>query len=204
MVLERYDIDPGHSGIQFSVRHLMISKVRGRFTRLGRDHPHGTRSIRRNPPRRSSSTPPASTPASSRGTPTSDRAKLPRRRRLPDITYRTKRIERVDESHFNVVGDLTIRGVTREVPLQVEYAGRAADPYETCGRPSPPDTSINRQGLRADLERRGSKRRRDGGPTAWTSTTDVEAIRRGASPGKAAGGTQASIRAVKAERSADT
>lgn len=35
MALKRFEIDPGHSGIHFAVRHMMISRVRGRFTRFG-------------------------------------------------------------------------------------------------------------------------------------------------------------------------
>jgi len=63
----------------------------------------------------------------------------------PHITYRTKRIRRIDENRFDVVGDLTIRGVTREIPLDVEYGGRMTDPYGNVRAAFSTSTSINRK-----------------------------------------------------------
>ena len=47
----------------------------------------------------------------------------------PEITFRGARIERKDDTHYSVTGDLTIRDVTREVTLAVEYIGQDAHPF---------------------------------------------------------------------------
>src|SRR5262249_41979315 len=49
--------------------------------------------------------------------------------KFPALRFRSKRIERVGKAHFRVIGDLTIRDVTREVPLDVEYGGQRKDPW---------------------------------------------------------------------------
>ena len=49
--------------------------------------------------------------------------------KFPTLRFRSKRIEKVGKAHFRVVGDLTIRDVTREVPLDVEYGGQGKDPW---------------------------------------------------------------------------
>jgi len=48
---------------------------------------------------------------------------------FPKLAYQSQRIERIDEQHFRVHGDLTLHGTTREVVLDVEYGGRAKDPW---------------------------------------------------------------------------
>jgi polyisoprenoid-binding protein YceI len=48
---------------------------------------------------------------------------------FPEITFASKVVERQSEEALRVTGDLTIRGVTREVVLEVEYAGRTKDPW---------------------------------------------------------------------------
>jgi polyisoprenoid-binding protein YceI len=49
--------------------------------------------------------------------------------KFPTLRYRSKRIEKLGEAHFRVIGDLTIRDVTREVSVNVEYGGRGKDPW---------------------------------------------------------------------------
>src|SRR5712672_1787603 len=118
MAIERFEIDPGHSGINFSVRHMMISKVRGRFTRWG-----GVILMDEQDPEQSAAE--VSIDAASIDTGLEQRDNDLRSvnfldvAHYPHITYRTKRIRRIDENRFNVVGDLTFRGVTREIPLNV-------------------------------------------------------------------------------------
>jgi len=45
----------------------------------------------------------------------------------PEIQFRSRRVSRVDNQHFDVVGDLTVRGVTRELTLTMEDQGRSRD-----------------------------------------------------------------------------
>jgi len=49
--------------------------------------------------------------------------------RFPELRFHGKRIEQAGRDHYRVLGDLTIRDVTREVTLDVEYGGRAKDPW---------------------------------------------------------------------------
>ena len=49
--------------------------------------------------------------------------------RFPELRFHSKRIEKLDDGRYRVVGDLTIRDVTREVHLDVEHGGQAKDPW---------------------------------------------------------------------------
>lgn len=49
--------------------------------------------------------------------------------KFPELRFQSKRIERVDDERYRLIGDLTIRDVTRELVLDVEYGGRAKDPW---------------------------------------------------------------------------
>jgi polyisoprenoid-binding protein YceI len=48
---------------------------------------------------------------------------------FPALRYQSKRIDRVGEDRYRVIGDLTIRDITREVALDVEYGGQGKDPW---------------------------------------------------------------------------
>jgi polyisoprenoid-binding protein YceI len=127
-----WDIDPMHTEIGFSVRHLMVSKVRGRFTRF------------------EGSFVTAPDPAGSSASATIDMASIdtnnPTRDddlrsknffevdQYPQMTYRSTGV-RIDGEQFVLDGELTAHGVTREVALRVEVNGFGADPYgnQRCG-----------------------------------------------------------------------
>jgi polyisoprenoid-binding protein YceI len=84
--------------------------------------------------------------------------------KFPELHFRSTRIEPVDDSHYRVMGDLTIRGVKREVALDAEYGGRGKDPWGNERIGFVAKTSIDRKGVRAHLEsgardRRHSRRR---------------------------------------------
>src|SRR5438552_16413622 len=123
-----WNIDPVHSGINFSVRHMVVSKVRGRFTKytgaLAIDDTDLTRS-----------TVEATIDASSIDTGTDQRDAHLRSpdfldvERFPEIRFRSTRIEKAADDRYRVTGDLTIRDVTRAVSLDVEYGGQAKDPW---------------------------------------------------------------------------
>ena len=63
----------------------------------------------------------------------------------PYLTFKSTRVERVDESHGKLVGDLTIRDVTHSVTLDVEYAGQAKTPWGTLSAGFNAQTKINRK-----------------------------------------------------------
>lgn len=124
MTIEKWEIDSAHSGINFSVRHLVIAKVRGRFTRWT-----GSIEAEDGDPARASVT--VTIDASSIDTGVAERdAHLKSADFLdvanhPEITFTSKRFAKGGK----LTGNLTIHGVTREVVLDVEDAGRTKDPW---------------------------------------------------------------------------
>jgi polyisoprenoid-binding protein YceI len=127
-VTKTWNIDPAHSGANFSVRHMVISKVRGRFAKF-----HGKLALDEQDLTRS--TVDVHIDASSIETGVADRDAHLRSpdffdvERFPELTFSSKRIERLADDRYRVVGDLTIRGTTREVPLEVEVGGIEKDPW---------------------------------------------------------------------------
>jgi polyisoprenoid-binding protein YceI len=113
-----YVIDPVHSSVHFSVRHLMISSVRGEFSKLS-----GV--IKYDPENPASSSVEATIDASSINTRDPQRdahlksADFLDVEKFPVITFRGKRIE-PQQGGGRITGDLTIHGITREVTLDVE------------------------------------------------------------------------------------
>jgi polyisoprenoid-binding protein YceI len=118
MPLLTYEIDPAHSSVHFSVRHLMLSNVRGEFAKVS-----GT--IRIDPERLADSSVEAAIDSSSINTRDPDRDKHLKSAdfldvaNFPALTFRSKEVEPRHDGG-QVKGDLTIRGVTREVGLDVE------------------------------------------------------------------------------------
>jgi len=123
-----WNIDAVHSGINFSVRHMVVSKVRGRFARYT-----GTVNLDDSDLTRSSVE--AIIDAASIDTGTLQRdehLKSPDfldAQKFPELRFRSTRIQKLDDAHFRLLGELTIREVTREVSLDVAYGGRATDPW---------------------------------------------------------------------------
>jgi polyisoprenoid-binding protein YceI len=128
MTTNTWHIDAAHSGINFSIRHLMVSKVRGRFAKFA-----GT--ARLDDGDLTASSVEATIDASSIDTGTAQRDDHLRSgdffdvERFPQLRFSSTRIEKVGGDRYRVVGNLTIRDVTREVTLDTEYAGRGKDPW---------------------------------------------------------------------------
>ncbi|HVO18041.1 MAG TPA: YceI family protein [Anaeromyxobacter sp.] len=122
-----WDIDVTHSAVQFQVRHMVISKVQGRFARWSgsiqldeQDLPRSSVEVKID--------------AASLDTQVTDRDNHLRSpdfldvATFPEITYRSRKIEKKGDG-YRVVGDLTMHGVTREVALEAEFAGTGKDPW---------------------------------------------------------------------------
>jgi polyisoprenoid-binding protein YceI len=123
-----WNIDAAHSGIQFAVRHMVVAKVRGAFTRwtatLTLDETDLTKSrVEVDVDAASIDTHNEQRDGHLRSADFFDVEKFPR------LTFASKRIERLSEDTFKVVGDLTIHGVTREVALETELGGFGKDPW---------------------------------------------------------------------------
>ena len=123
-----WQIDPAHTSAQFAVRHLMISTVRGRFREI-------TGGVSADPKNANRPVVEATINVGSIDTGVAQRDAHLRSRdffdaeRVPTITFRSRRIDGDISGKFRVVGDLTIRDVTREVILDVESQGGGPDPW---------------------------------------------------------------------------
>lgn len=128
MSTERWQIDSSHSGIRFSVRHLVIARVRGQFTRwsgelLVPDADFNRAQVSAIVDATSIDTGVADRDAHLRSADFFDVATY------PEITFTTVRVEPAADGRSRLVGNLTIKGVTREVFLDVEHAGTVRDPW---------------------------------------------------------------------------
>jgi polyisoprenoid-binding protein YceI len=114
-----WEIDPVHSSTLFAVRHLMVSTVRGEFGKVT-----GTVTLDESDPTQSSIEATIDTTSiNTRIAKRDDHLKGPDFfdvAKYPTITFKSKQIEAVGEGKFKVTGDLTMRGVTKEVVLDVE------------------------------------------------------------------------------------
>ena len=122
-----WKLDPTHTHVEFSAKHLMISTVKGRITDVS-----GSIFIDERTPTNSSVD--VTLNAATIDTRTDQRDQHLRSadfldvEKYPQILFKSTRIEG-DRSEFKLTGDLTIRDVTREITLDVEFEGQTKDPW---------------------------------------------------------------------------
>lgn len=139
-----WQIDPPHSHVEFSVRHMMISKVRGRFERF-------EGAIEGDEANLAASRVDVKIDAASITTRDDQRDAHLRSpdflnvEQYPYITFVSTAVEQIDTTRARLHGDLTIRDVTRPVVLDVEYAGQAKSPWGTTSAGFSAETKINRK-----------------------------------------------------------
>jgi len=128
MALETWNFDPVHSDIGFSVRHLMISKVRGHFKKWS-----GSLAVDESKPEASHVS--VEIDAASLDTKEEQRDNHLRSpdfldaATYPFIRFESTGVRKTGDAEFKVTGNLTIHGVTKPVALDVKYAGRTKDPW---------------------------------------------------------------------------
>jgi polyisoprenoid-binding protein YceI len=136
-------VDPSHSSIEFVARHLVVTKVRGRFTDWSAELVIGER------------------PEDSRvevtiGAGSIDTGDAGRNghlvspdfldvERFPTLTFTTTSVSPGPGDRWDVRGDLTIHGVTRPVTLAVEFAGAGSDPWGNTKAGFSASTEIDRE-----------------------------------------------------------
>jgi len=151
-----WEIDPAHSSVQFSVRHMMVSNVRGEFRKV-------TGTVRGD----------ESDPTKGQVEATIDTTSIDTRNekrdshlksadfldteKYPTMTFRSKKIEKTGDHRYRVTGDLILHGVTREVTLDVE--GPSAPVKDPMGN------------VRAGAQATAKLDRREFGIT-WSKTLD--------------------------------
>jgi len=144
MALEKWEIDSGHSGIHFSVRHMVVAKVRGVFSRWSGSIEADDGDFARGSVK-------VVIDASSIETGVADRdghLKSPDFldvARFPELTFTSKQATATAVGRLAVTGALTLHGVTHDVMLDVEYAGRAKDPWGNERAGFTAKTSIDRK-----------------------------------------------------------
>jgi polyisoprenoid-binding protein YceI len=157
-VRTQWAVDPSHSHVEFSVKHLMIATVKGRFADV-----QGTVVIDEAEPSRSEVD--VTIAVASIDTRAAQRDEHLRSadffdvEKFPTLTFKSRRIER-DGDDFKLIGDLTIRGITREVTLDVTEHGRQTDPWG---------------GQRAGFEAVGKIKRSDFGLT-WNQALETGGV----------------------------
>lgn len=137
-------IDPTHSQVEFSVRHMMLAKTKGRFESftgtvdLDEQTPHLAKvdvsidvdSINTRDPQRDGHL------------------------KSPDffdaanhekIRFVSTSVDQIDATHAKLHGDLSIRGITKDAVLDVEYVGKAKSPWGTTSVGFSAQTVINRE-----------------------------------------------------------
>ena len=140
-----WNIDPAHTHASFTVRHLMISNVRGEFQKTS-----GTVKLDEKDVTRSSVE--ATIETGTIDTRVPDRDKHLRSsdffdaEKFPTITFRSTKVEKAGEGRLKVAGDLTIKGVTKPVVLEVSGpTGEIKDPWGNTRRGISATGKINRR-----------------------------------------------------------
>lgn len=126
--MPEFTVDPAHSDVGFSVRHMVFAKVRGHFTKWTAQVAFDASDV-------SKSSVEVTIDAGSIDTREPQRdahLKSPDfldTNKYPTITFKSRRIERTADKHYRLIGDLTIHGVTKETPVDVEELGHGKDPW---------------------------------------------------------------------------
>jgi polyisoprenoid-binding protein YceI len=139
-----WQFDTSHSLVQFAVRHMMLSKVRGQFETF-----NGTIDLDENNPTEATVEVQIETASINTRDPKRDgHLRSPDffdSEKFPYMTFKSTKVERADENHARLSGDLTIRDVTQPVTLAVEYTGTAKSPWGTVSLGFTGETRINRK-----------------------------------------------------------
>lgn len=139
-----WDIDPSHTRLGFAARHAMVATVRGGF-----DVFSGTIVIDHRNPAASTAEVEIDTASISTGNEQRDQhvrsADFLDVENYPTITFKSTSAKEVDDDTYELVGDLTIKGTTHPVTLELEYQGSSPDPWGNTRAGFEGKTTINRK-----------------------------------------------------------
>jgi polyisoprenoid-binding protein YceI len=139
-----WKIDPSHSEVTFSVRHMMISNVRGRFENFTGVVEFDEQNL----PLSRVDVQIDAASISTRDAQRDGHLQSPDfldAGTYPHLTFKSNRVEAIDANRGRVYGDLTIRDITRPVVLEVEYNGQAVSPWGMTSAGFSATTKINRK-----------------------------------------------------------
>jgi polyisoprenoid-binding protein YceI len=140
-----WEFDPVHTGVHFKVRHLMVSSVRGDFEKVSGKVVYDEANVTKSSAditidAASINTRDAKRDADLRNPDFLDVTKY------PTITFKSKKVEKAGNGTLRMTGDLTIKGVTKEVVLVVEGPTKPAkDPWGNQRVGGSATTRINRK-----------------------------------------------------------
>lgn len=137
-------IDPAHSSVEFAVKHMVITTVRGRFTQWQADIDFDEAAPERSRVEARIAAASIDTKEAQRDTHLRSPDFLDAEK-FPQLTFKSRRIEAPGKNHYRLVGDLTIRDVTREVTLDTTLAGFAKDPWGNQRAGLTVEASLNRK-----------------------------------------------------------
>lgn len=126
--MAQWTLDTAHSSADFTVRHMMVSNVRGQFGVVS-----GT--IDFDPDNPSTASVDASIDVASINTGVEDRDNHLRSadffevEKYPSITFKSTKVEPTSDNSAKVTGDLSIRDVTKSIVLDVDFLGQGASPF---------------------------------------------------------------------------
>jgi polyisoprenoid-binding protein YceI len=139
-----WQLDPNHTLVEFSAKHMMVTTVKGRFQSV-----RGTIILDEADPSRSSVEVEIDAASLVTGVEYRDNhlrsADFLEAEKYPLITFKSTHIEPTGDNHAKIVGALTIHGVTREVVLDSELTGRGKNPMGQEITAFDARTSINRK-----------------------------------------------------------
>ncbi|QQR88645.1 MAG: YceI family protein [Myxococcales bacterium] len=139
-----WNIDVSHSGINFSVKHMVFANVRGRFASWS-----GT--IHMDETDLNKSSVEVEIDASSIDTGVADRDNHLRSadfldvEQFPKLIFKSTKLEKVKDDRYQLHGKLTLHGVSKEVVLDMSYGGQAKDPWGNQRAAFTASTSLDRR-----------------------------------------------------------
>jgi polyisoprenoid-binding protein YceI len=144
MALDKWVVDTAHSSLDFSVRHMMVSKVKGTFHQF-------EASIEADPENLTTANIEFTIDVASIDTRNEDRDKHLLSADFfdvenhPKITFKSTKIVKKSDGEYEVTGDLTMHGVTRPETFLVTYEGQGKDPWGNVKVGFSGHGTINRQ-----------------------------------------------------------
>lgn len=126
--MTKWTVDASHTSVGFSVKHMMVSKVKGRFTGV-----EGT--FEGNPEDLTGANINFTIDATTIHTNSEDRDNHLRSadffdtEQFPNITFVSTSITKKGENEYDVTGDMTVKDVTKEITFEAEYEGTAKNPW---------------------------------------------------------------------------
>ncbi|WP_040949497.1 YceI family protein [Gorillibacterium massiliense] len=128
MTRAKWAVDASHSSVDFSIRHMMIAKVKGTFHAF-------EAAIEADPADLTTADISFSVDLASIDTRNTDRDNHLRSgdffeiEKFPKMTFQSAKIVKTDDGEYDVTGNLTLRGVTREETFSVTFEGAGKDPW---------------------------------------------------------------------------